>query len=124
MNFGLRTLVPARAPRMQEDLDGAAGAPYRRIETPAHSPSSPLDAGGGAAERGRHRALVARGVVEPELEHRLHQRHELGIGRELHVLELTNGCGHGQVRQVHRDQVDGVRHQLPVEGPQVDPPRD
>jgi len=65
--------------------------------------------------------LVARRVVEVELEHRLHQRHELGIGREPHAVELTHGRGHGQVRQVHRDQVDGVRHQPPVEGPQVDP---
>ena len=55
----------------------------------------------------------------PKLEHRLHQRHQVGIARDVESLDLWQRIRDGQVAQIDRDEVDALGYEATVDRAEV-----
>src|SRR5438132_3700063 len=114
----LRAIVPSSGggvescpARVEEELDGAAGAADRREHRPADEPAGRPGARGRALERGAELVRPARRTGERELELRLHQRDQVRMCVEVDPVELRKRVGEREVGEVDGDEVDRLRHE-------------
>jgi hypothetical protein len=77
------------------------------------SPTGGRRCSGGPPARFAKRCRLRRRSGESQLEHRFHERDKIGALRDPHPLvQLWERVSEGQVRQVHGDDLDHVRHQV------------
>ena len=104
-----------------EELDRASGAALGRLRGRDDVPACRLDPRDRVRERLREQLPLARRRGKPQLEHRLHERDQLGLSGDRHALELGHGADEREVRDVDRDDLDGLGEERRVELAEVRP---
>ena len=106
---------------MEEELPRASAAQDRRLDHRGDRPIGASEPIASVLDGRAQQGFVVRRRCKAEIELGLYERHRVCVLGELHCLQLRDRVREGQVRQVERDDLDGVGNRLDVQLGEVDP---